>query len=102
MRTANIATNHIACWKPSLHQGRDGFQHAMWFVAIFAVLIAAVSAYSIERLNETVDKQREAQILLTEMEEDLSDLGTAEEEALYQEGIYEEGSIPEITEGVEE
>ncbi len=84
------------------HRGRGGFQYTMWFVAIFAILIAAVSAFSIERLNETVDKQREAQILLTEMEEDLTNLGTAEEEALYQEGIYEEGSIPEITEGVEE
>ena len=84
------------------HQGRGGFQYATWFIAIFAILIAAVSAFSIERLNETVDKQREAQIVLTKMEEDLTNLGTAEEEALYVEGIYEEGSTPEITEGVEE
>ena len=79
------------------HLGKGGSPYLAWFIPILAIVIAVGSAFAIERLNETVDKQREAQVVLALMEEDLALLQILEEEA-----IDEENVSPETAEEIEE
>jgi signal transduction histidine kinase/DNA-binding response OmpR family regulator len=82
---------------PEVDQGRDVSQLSRWFIPVAIIVIALAAAFAIERLNESVDKQREAQIVLTSMEEDVTLL-----EVLAEEAINEEEVSPEITKEIEE
>jgi hypothetical protein len=69
-------------WRGKVRRGRGTSRFALLLVAVIAVVLAVVAAFTITRLHGGVDDRHDAQILLGDIRKDIAEEASSEEQTI--------------------